>query len=319
MQLSTFGQSDTEDTITSLNKPPLSNPTDGQGSGNINMQGQNLNNSSKASQTKPIKSLSDQPDMSQEPDVNTPSASSVSSTPPTDLDTAVVGNMPNNNTIPTGSIKPRSKGKRIVSILFLLLILALVVGASYYFFVLRKAQERAVTDAANEVVDNYPTPKPTEVESFASDTTGLVASQTNDGLTLAQMQGLVEAIEKTKTDNGVYPWDTLGNKPVPFATPLFNSVGEPYVAWLKPENTESNPLEKNMDVAAFVQNPNSKIIHMIGFNTWYAFCFAPQTDEYADQTIYSRGADEVGENGKYICIIKDLAPSTDDAKPLKGF
>lgn len=318
MQLSTFGESKTEDNAQS-SATPQNNSLDPKDT--TNSIGEGSTDVSEASTISPqSETVSSIGNSSTEPESKMNNTEPV---PDKDLPNTTpeiqTGTMPEAKPVQAESIKPNSKGKRFISIFFLLLILVLAGAASYYFFVVRQNQSSETADTQSDVVDSYPTPEPTQVESFANDTSGLVASDSPDGLVLAQMQTLVGAIDKEKSEAGTYPWDSLGNKPAPLVTPLFNTAGEPYVSWLKAENNNSNPLKDYLDIATFTQDTNSKTIQMVGFNSWYAFCFAPNGDEYASQTVYSRSAEEVGEGGEYICIKKDIKDANAEPDALEGF
>lgn len=319
MQLSTFGESKTEDNTQSFTSNSQSSSTDPKDTtSSIGEQNTVVPEASTISPENETVSSIGNSTMSPEPKTD-----NISSTPKEDLPNTPqeiqTGTILESTPAKAESIKPNSKGKKVVSIFLLLLILALAGATTYYFFVVRQNQSNQTADTNSDVVDSYPTPEPTQVESFANDTSSLVASDSTDGKTLAQMQILVDAIDREKNEGGTYPWDSLGNKPAPLVTPLFNTLGEPYVSWLKEENNDNNPLSEFLDITTFTQDPNSKSIQMVGFNSWYAFCFAPQADEYADQTIYNRAAEEVGDAGEYICIKKDIKDVNTEPDALEGF
>lgn len=305
MQLSTFGESKNDTTASNVNSisDDVKQQTDtNQGVGE---QTQSIN------PTESVSQISD--------------TDAIPKSPAESADEVTVGNSEKTT---ADSIKPikKSKIRPILAFLMIIIIMAFGVAVSWYFINIRQEKTEdlenttPIEELKKESEEQNIGGEGDVVESVATDDSNLEDISGIDGLTLEQAEILVDGIAKTFESNGFYPWDKLGNKPIPLMTDLYDTDGNPALAWLKTETTTPNPLAEQMDLVAFTQNINTNPIKIFGFSSWYAVCFMPDSAEYKDRAIYNKYAQESeGEGAEFICIKRDILPSTQDPTALEGF
>jgi hypothetical protein len=197
-------------------------------------------------------------------------------------------------------------------------ILLFITGVVVSYFMLKsqfggsKKPDTVTDTSSGQVIE------PTYTPSGLNEDLSKAPGDSVDSVTNNLVIELASSIEKTYENTGQYPWDKLGDKPIPTMGKVLNPANVSYFAWLRPENRVENDLSNYLDIEKFIKNEEVKNIRIIGYASWYAICFAPTEEDFLSKASFNSRADKVTSGGTHTCV-KHPINESGDSKTSKDF